>query len=65
MKKILIYILLLILVFFAGCSKVELIKDEDNKTKEYSIVYNSDGYNLETFNKIINMLKIVVGLINL
>ena len=50
MKQILIYILLLILVFFAGCSKVELINDEDNKTKEYSIVYNSDGYNLETFN---------------
>lgn len=42
MKKIFIYILLLLTIFFVAC--------KSNSKKEYALVYNSDGYELSSFN---------------
>ena len=42
MKKIFIYILLLLTLFFVAC--------KSNSKKEYALVYNSDGYELSSFN---------------
>ena len=42
MKKIFIYILLVSTIFFVAC--------KSNSKKEYELVYNSDGYELSSFN---------------
>lgn len=47
MKKIFIYILLVLSIGFVGCA--ESTSPSDDTNIEYAVVYNSDGYDLEAF----------------